>query len=177
MNEVLEEYDGKFVIVYLVDIFIFSESKEEHIEHLKLVLNTLQKENLLTNLRKCSFMKKELVYLRFAVSEEGLKMDPEKIHEILNWPTLRSIFEVRSFHGLASFYRKFIRSFSQIHASIVEIIKERKKPFEWTGIADRNFKPLKKKITEKPILALPSFDKNFQVEADASGIAIGVVAS
>ena len=125
MNEVLKEYAGKFVIVYLDDILIFSQSKEEHLEHVKLVLSTLKNEKLLINLKKCSFMKKELIYLGFIVSEEGLKMDPEKIQVILDWPTPRSVFEVRIFHGLASFYRKFIRFFSQICAPIIETIKER----------------------------------------------------
>ena len=84
MNEVLKEYTGKFVIVYLDDILVFSRSKEEHLEHLKLVLKTLQKEKLLINLKKCSFMKEELVYFGFIVSKEGLKIDPEKVQAILN---------------------------------------------------------------------------------------------
>jgi hypothetical protein len=104
-------------------------------------------------------------------------MDPEKVQAIVNWPTPRNTFEVRSFHGLASFYRKFIRGFSQICALIVETIKERKKPFKWTESADRSFKLLNKKITENPILSLSSFDKSFQVETDASGTAIRVVLS
>jgi len=79
MNEVLKEYGGKFVIVYLDDILVFSRSKEEHIERLKLVLRTLQKEKMLINMKKCSFMKEELIYLGFVVSKEGLKMDPEKV--------------------------------------------------------------------------------------------------
>lgn len=177
MNKVLKEYAGKFAIVYLDDILIFSKSKEEHLEHLNLVLRTLQKENLLINLKKCSFMKEDLVYLGFVVSKEGLKMDPEKVQAIQNWPTPRSIFEVRSFHGLASFYRKFIRGFSQVCAPILETIKEVKQRFRWTEAADRNFNLLKKKITEEPILALPNFEKVFQVETDASGVAVGVVLS
>jgi hypothetical protein len=99
------------------------------------------------------------------------------VQAIVNWPTPRNVFEVRSFHGLASFYRKFIRSFSQLCAPIVETIKESKKPFKWTETTDRNFKLLKKKIIEQPILALPDFGKFFQVEIDASGTAIGVVLS
>lgn len=122
-------------------------------------------------------MKKELVYLGFVVSEEGLKMDLEKIQAILNWPTPRNIFKLRVFHGIVSFYRKFIRRFSQIYSPIVETIKERKQPFKWTEVVKRNFKLLKNKITEKPVLALPSFDKTFQVETDVSGIVIAVVLS
>ena len=106
-------------------------------------------------------MKEELIYLGFVVSKEGLKMDPEKVQAIWNWPILRNIFEVRSFHGLASFYRKFIRSFSQICAPIIETIKEINQPLKWIEAADRNFKLLKKKITEKPVLPLPDFGKSF----------------
>jgi len=122
-------------------------------------------------------MKEELTYLGFLVSKEGLKMDPEKVQAIWNWPTPRNIFKVRSFHGLASFYRKFIRSFSHICAPIIETIKETNRSFKWIEAADRNFKLLKKKITEKLVLALPDFRKVFQVETDASGVAIGVVLS
>ena len=72
------------MIVYLDDILVFSKSKEEHLEHLKLVLRTLQKDKLLINMKKCSFMKEELIYLGFVVSKEGLKMDPEKVQVIWN---------------------------------------------------------------------------------------------
>ena len=77
-------------------------------------------------------MKIELVYLGFVISSEGLKMDPEKMKAIIDWPSPRNIFEVRSFHGLASFYRKFINNFSGIYASIVETIKKDRQPFQWT---------------------------------------------
>ena len=139
MNEVLKEFIGKFVIVYLDDILIYSQSKEEHIRHLKYVLQKLHKEKLLVNMKKCTFMKKELVYLGFVVSDEGLKMDLEKVKAITDWPTPRNVFEVRSFHGLASFYRKFIRNFSKINAPIIDTIKKDKHPFRWTAEAERNF--------------------------------------
>eukprot|EP00253_Pinus_taeda_P001707 PITA_01707 len=177
MNEVLKEYACNFVIVYLDDILIFSKSKEQHLEHLNLVLRTLRKEKQLTNLKKCSFMEEELIYSGFVVSKKGLKMDPEKLQVIWNWLIPRNIFKVRRFHGLASFYRKFIRGFSQICAPILETIKKTNQPFKWIEAADRNFKLLKEKIIEKPILDLPNFEKVFQVEIDASGVAIGAILS
>ena len=126
MNEVLKEFISKFVIVYLNDILVYSISKEEHMRHLSYLLQKPQQEKLLLNLKKCSFMKEELAYLGFVISVDGLKMDPEKIKAIIEWPSPKSVFEVRSFHGLASFYRKFIRNFSKINASIIDNIKKDK---------------------------------------------------
>jgi hypothetical protein len=109
MNEVLKDFIGNFVIVYLDDILIFSKTEGEHLEHLVAVMRRLQQEKLLINLKKSSFMKTELIYLGFVISSNELKMDPEKVKTIRDWPSPKSIFEVRIFHGLASFYRKFIR--------------------------------------------------------------------
>ena len=129
------------------------------------------------NLKKCSFLKKELIYLGFVVSEEGLKMDPDKVQAILSWPVPRSAYEVRSFHGLARFYRKFIKNFSQISAPIIDAFKESRKTFKWIEAANRNFKLLNKNIIENPIMVVPSFDKVFQVDTDASETTIGDVLS
>ena len=95
-------------------------------------------------------------------------MDFDKVQAILNWPVPRNAYEVRSFHGLASFYKKLINNFSQICAPLIDTFRGSQHPFQWTEADNRNFKLLKKKITEKPILAFPSFDKVFQVETDAS---------
>jgi hypothetical protein len=104
MNEVLREFIGKFFIVYLDDILIFSKTKAEHLKHLAIAMTKLQQEKLLITMKKSSFMKIELIYLGFVISVNELKMDPSKVEVIKNWPSPRNIFEVRSFHGLASFY-------------------------------------------------------------------------
>ena len=137
----------------------------------------LREEKLLINLKKCIFAKRELVYLGFVISPEGLKMDLEKVKAILEWPTPRSTTKVRSFHGLVSFYRKFIKNFSGICAPLTYTIRGDRKEFKWTAVAARSFELLKKKVTEQPVLALLDFRKVFQVDCDASGSAIGAVLS
>lgn len=114
MNEVLKPFIGKFVVVYLDEIIVFRKTKEEHLQHFDLVLHRLNEEKLMINLKKCEFMKEEIVYLGFVISKGSLKMDPTKVEAILSWPTSNSIGEVRSFHGLASFYRKFIKNLSYL---------------------------------------------------------------
>jgi hypothetical protein len=104
-------------------------------------------------------------------------MDLEKVKAIKEWSSPRSIFEVRSFHGLTSFYRKFIGDFSGICAPMMDTVKKKHKSFKWTEEAEKVFNILKDKITEQPILVLPNFEKTFKVRCDASGVAIGAVLS
>jgi hypothetical protein len=115
--------------------------------------------------------------LGFVISADELKMDPDKVEAIKNWPSPESVFEVQSFHGLASFYKKFIRNFSRISAPMMDTMKKRHKSFHWIEEAEKSFNLLKKKIIEQPILVLSDFSKTFQVKCDASGLAIGVVLS
>jgi hypothetical protein len=177
MNEVLKEFIRKFFIVYLDDIMIFSKTRDEHLKHLTIVMKILQQEKLLINMKKSSFMKTELIYLGFVISENELRMDPDKVELIKNWPSPKNIFEVRSYHGLASFYRIFIRNFSGISATMMDTVKKIHKSFHWTDEAEKSFNLLKRNITEQPILVLSDFQKTFQVKCDASRFAIGVVLS
>lgn len=104
-------------------------------------------------------------------------MGPKKVEAIVEWPSLRNIYEVRSFHGLESFYRKFMNNFSNICTPIVHTIKTEYKPFEWTKAVKRGFMLLKQKITKKLLFAFLEFQKLFEVKCDASGMAIGDVLS
>jgi hypothetical protein len=115
--------------------------------------------------------------LGVVISSNELKMDPEKVREIKEWPSPRSMFEVRSFHGLESFYRKFIRYFSGICAPKMDTVKKKHKFFKWIEEVERSFNNLKNKIIECPILVLPNFEKTFQVRCDASGVTIEGVLS
>jgi hypothetical protein len=162
MNEVLKDFIGKFVIIYLDDILVYSKTEAEHLKHLAVVMRRLQQEKLLINMRKSSFMRTKLIYLGFVISANELKMDLKKVNAIKNWPPPKSVFEVRSFHGLASFYRKFIRNFSGISTSMMDMVKKRHKSFHWIEEVEKCFNLLKKKITEQPILVLPDFNKTFR---------------
>ena len=104
-------------------------------------------------------------------------MDPKNVRAIKEWSSPGSIFEVRSFHGLGIFYRKFIRNFSGIRTPMLYIVKKKHNSFNWIEEAEKSFKVLKEKITEQPILVLPYFGKTFQVRCDASGFAIVAVLS
>jgi hypothetical protein len=128
-------------------------------------------------MKKSSFMRTELIYLGFVISANELKMDPDKVEVIKNWPSPKSVFEVRSFHGLASFYRKFIRNFSGISAPMMDTVKKRHKYFHWTEGSREKFQLAEEQDHGKPILVLPNFSKTFQVKCDASGFAIGAVLS
>ena len=147
MNEVLKRFLGKFFIIYLDDILIFKKTKEEHLEHIRKVLQRLKEEKLLINLKKCSFMQEEIVYLGFLISANGLKMDPEKVKAILEWPTPENVVEVRSFHSLASFCRKFIKNFSVVCNVMTNTTRGDKKEFKWKHGADKSFETLKQKFS------------------------------
>ena len=108
MNGIFRKYLDKFIIVFLDDILIYSKSEEEHEEHLRITLQVLRENQLYAKLSKCSFYQRQIQYLGHIISEEGISIDPSKIEAIKEWPTLKNVTEVRSFMGLASYYRRFI---------------------------------------------------------------------
>uniref|UniRef100_A0A2N9HBD3 RNA-directed DNA polymerase n=3 Tax=Fagus sylvatica TaxID=28930 RepID=A0A2N9HBD3_FAGSY len=174
MNHALRAFLGRFVVVYFDDILVYSKSLDEHIDHLHCVLTVLRKEKLYANLKKCSFCLDKVVFLGFVVGAKGITVDEEKVKAIKEWPTPKSITEVRSFHGLASFYRRFVKDFSTLAAPLTEIVKK-SVGFKWGSEQDRAFIEIKERLCGAPLLALPDFSKTFEIECDASGIGIGAV--
>ena len=112
MNRVLQPFIYRFVMVFIDDIFEYLKDREDHDTHLQVVLETLRKEQLYAKLSKCEFWLKEVSFLRHIVSEEGIRVDPNKIEVILEWKPPRSVMEVRSFLGIAGYYRTFVKGFS-----------------------------------------------------------------
>jgi len=172
MNQVLKPFTGRFVVVYFDDILIYSQNKFDHFEHLREVPTVLQQNKLYVNLMKCEFMTSSLLFLGFVVSAEGIKVDEGKIRAIREWPTVKNVSEVHSFHGLATFYRRFVRNFSRIVAPITECMKKGK--FHWGTKAEQSFILIKERLSSAPVLALPDFDKLFEVECDASIVGVGL---
>jgi hypothetical protein len=138
MNGIFRKYLDKFVIVFLDDILIYSKSEEEHEQHLRMVLQVLREHQLYAKLSKCSFYQKQIHYLGHIISEEGIVVDPDKIKVIREWPTPRNVTEVRSFMGLAGYYKIFIKGFSKIAHPITSLQKKGVK-FEWTQECEEIF--------------------------------------
>jgi len=132
---VFKPFLGQFVVVYFDDILLFSKTPEEHQSHLRQVMTVLEQEKLYGNLQKYSFFSLEVVFLGYIVSSNGIHVDPSKVEAIQSWPVPSSMHDVRSFHGLAFFYRRFIRNFSTLAAPMTEVLKGTK--FIWTSQAQR----------------------------------------
>ncbi|KAI9174834.1 hypothetical protein LWI28_023368 [Acer negundo] len=175
MNQALRPFIGKFVVVYFDDILIYSANPELHLQHIREVLCVLRREKFVAAAKKCVFMTPKVLFLGYVISGEGLQVDESKIEAVRQWPQPKIITEVRSFHGLASFYRWFIPHFSSIMAPFTECMKGVK--FQWTTEAEKGFQQIKEKLTTAPILVLPDFSQPFELHSDASKVGIGAVLS
>jgi hypothetical protein len=174
MDSVFYDVTWKFVLVYMDDIIIYSKTLEEHRNHLEQVLQLLIKAGLKLNPDKCDFFRKQILFLGHMVSEEGIKPNPmlvEKIKSCLPPTTKR---KVRSFLGLASYYRRFIRDFSKIAKPLYTLTKQ-DETFCWTEECRSAFEHLRTCLTTKPVVIYPDFSKPFILHTDASDYAVGAV--
>ena len=125
MNTVFEQELNSFILVYLDDILVYSHSIGEHWGHLRCAFDRLRRAKLYARLHKCEFLKDKVDYLGFEVGQDGIRTSPEKVRAILDWPRPLSVHDIRSFLGLASYYRKFIRGFSQLAKPLTDLTKEK----------------------------------------------------
>jgi hypothetical protein len=174
MNKVFMEYLDKFIVVFIDDILVYSRSKEEHEEHLHLALQKLREHKLYVKLSKCEFWMKQVAFLGHIISKGGISVDPSKVQHVLSWNAPTSVDDIRSFLGLAGYYRRFIKGFSKISNPMTELLEKDKK-FEWTSAYEASFEELKKRLTTAPILVMPDMEKSFSIYCDASGQGLGCV--
>ncbi|KAI4900897.1 hypothetical protein NFI96_007222 [Prochilodus magdalenae] len=176
INEVLREALDRYAFVYLDDILIFSRSVDEHIEHVRRVLQLLLENHLYVKLEKSLFHARSVAFLGFVVSQGRLSMDPEKTKAVMDWPRPTSVRLVQRFLGFANFFRRFVRNFSIIAAPLTALTKKGE-GFQWTQEAQKAFLELKCRLSTAPVLHLPNPELPFVVEIDASDIGIGAVLS
>jgi hypothetical protein len=174
MNGVFREYLDKFVQVFIDDILIYSRTTEEHDKHLRLVRQCLREHKLYGKLSKFSFYQSRIHYLGHVISGEGIAVDPAKVEAIMEWPAPTNVTEVRSFMGLAGYYRWFVEGFSKIAGPITELQKKNKK-FVWIEKCAKAFRRLKELLTTAPIVKVPDMDVDFLVCTDASKEGLGGV--
>ncbi|XP_075479367.1 uncharacterized protein LOC142520248 [Primulina tabacum] len=174
MNRVFKPCLDSFVIVFIDDILIYSKTRELHAEHLITVLKLLREKQLYAKLKKCEFWLEQVSFLGHIVSRDGIALDPMKIEAIKQWPIPTTVSEVRSFLGLAGYYRRFIANFSKIALPLTNLTSKAVK-FEWTNECQHGFQVLKDKLTSTPILALPCGTKDFIVYTDVSKMGLEAV--
>ncbi|GJU23628.1 putative reverse transcriptase domain-containing protein [Tanacetum coccineum] len=151
MNRVCKPYLDKFFIVFIDDILIYSKTKEDHEVHLRLMLELLTKEKLYAKFSKCEFWLQEVHFLGHVVNQSGIHVDPSKIEAVKNWKAPTTPSEVRSFLGLAGYYRRFIVNFSKIAKPLTSLTQKNQK-YEWGEEQEAAFQTLKNNLCDAPVV-------------------------
>jgi hypothetical protein len=174
MNSVFMTELNKFVVVFIDDILIYSKSEKDHANHLRVVLQRLQDHKLYAKFSKCEFWLKSVKFLGHTISKDGISVDPSKVQEVMDWKPPKSVHQIRSFLGLAGYYRRFIPDFSRIAKPMTELLKKGVK-FVWSEVCEKAFHTLRQHLTSATVLAQPDNSKPFEVFCDASGTGLGCV--
>ena len=172
MDDILK--DLPFARAYLDDVVIFSKSMDDHMRHVSAVFDRISSHSLRLRVSKCVFCQEKVHLLGHVVTPNGIEVDPEKVKAVSDAPAPTDKTGVRSFIGLAGYYRRFIRDFAHITVPL-HALTSPKTPFGWTEEASEAFLRLKEALTTAPVLAFPDFDLPFIVETDASSRAVGAV--
>ncbi|KAL0561571.1 hypothetical protein IC582_002005 [Cucumis melo] len=171
MNKVFREFLDTFVIVFIDDILIYSKTEAEHEEHLRMVLQTLRDNKQFS---KCEFWLKQVSFLGHVVSKAGVSVDPAKIEAVTSWTRPSTVSEVRSFLGLAGYYRRFVENFSRIATPLTQLTRKGA-PFDWSKACEDSFQNLKQKLVTAPVLTVPDGSGSFVIYSDASKKGLGCV--
>ena len=174
MNRIFRPYLDQFVVVFVDDILIYSLNEAAHMEHLRAVLTLLRAHQLYANLGKCEFWLAEVKFLGHVVSGDGVLVDPSKIDAVSTWVQPTNAFEIRSFLGLAGYYRRFVQDFARLAAPMTRLTRKGVK-FEWSDACERAFQELKKRLTSAPVQIIPERGLGYDVYCDASGDGLGCV--
>jgi hypothetical protein len=174
MNLVFMPELDKFVVVFIDDILVYSKSEDEHTKHLHIVLQRLRDHRLYAKFSKCDFWLREIKFLGHTISQDRIAVDPEKVQEVMDWRPPTTMRQIRSFLGLAGYYRRFIPDFSRIAKPMTELLKKGVK-FDWSQKYEDAFHALRRHLTIAPVLAQPHNTKSFDVYCDASGTGLGCV--
>ncbi|KAL0533347.1 hypothetical protein IC582_030166 [Cucumis melo] len=174
MNRVFREFLDTFVIVFIDDILIYSKTEAEHEEHLRIVLQTLWDNKLYAKFSKCEFWLKQVSFLGHVVSKAGVSVDPAKIEAVTGWTRPSTVSEVRSFLGLAGYYRRFVENFSRIATPLTQLTRKGA-PFVWSKACEDSFQNLKQKLVTAPVLTVPDGSGSFVIYSDASKKGLGCV--
>ena len=178
MRRVLDGRLNRGVFVFIDDIIVYSRTEAEHVELVEFVLSQLEKEGYFAHPGKCQFLQSEVNFLGHVVNRAGVSMQQHKVAAIASWPTLQSVRDVRSFLGLAGFYRRFVEGFSRIAQPLTDLTQVADgKGFSWGDREQSAFDELKRALTSAPVLAHPDPQRQWTVQTDASGYAIGAVLS
>jgi hypothetical protein len=174
MNKVFMEYLDQFVVVFIDDILVYSHNEEAHENHLRLVLQKLRDNQLYAKFSKCDFWLKEVAFLGHIITNGGIKVDPGKISEILNWKQPTDVSKIKSFLGLAGYYIRFFEGFSKIVKPLTSLL-EKGKEFKWDEACQKCFEELKERLTTALVLIMPDIHKGFDVYCNASHLGLGCV--
>jgi hypothetical protein len=174
MNSVFMPELDKFVVVFIDDILVYSKNEAEHTKHLHTILQRLREHQLYAKLSKCDFWLREIKFLGHTISQDGVSVDPEKVQEVMDWKPPTIVRQIRSFLGLAGYYRQFIPDFSRISKPMTKLLKKGVK-YEWSQKCEDAFHTLRQHLTTAPVLAQPDNTKPFEVFCDASGTGLGCV--
>jgi len=174
MKRVFHPYLDKFVVVFIDYTLVYSKSKEEHPEHLRTFLSTLAAHKLYAKFKRCDFWMKKVHFLGHVISKEGISMGPAKVAVVVDWPRSTNVSEVRSFLGMAGYYRRIVNDFLKIASPLTQLLRKDHQ-FVWIAECETSFQELKQRLVIAPTLTIPEGNEGYVTYSDALRQGLGCV--